>query len=119
MRVVIAGSRDLNDEALVNDAIANSKFTITTVISGKCPTGADAFGEAYAAKHGIPIEPYPADWAKHGKAAGPLRNRAMAEACDAAIVVLWETGSRGSESMIECMKIHPAKPCFVVRVKRE
>ena len=118
MRVVIAGSRDLNDEALVNDAIAASGFTITTVISGKCPTGADAFGEAYAAKNGIPLEAYPADWAKHGKATGPLRNRAMAEACDAAIVVLWESGSRGSESMIECMKRYKDKPCFIVRFKR-
>lgn len=118
MRVVVAGSRDLLSPSLVDVAVEALGVRITLVMSGACPTGADAFGEAWALRHRVPVARYPPDWNRFGASAGPRRNAAMAEACDAAVVVLWETGSRGSENMIECMARHPAKPCRVVRVPR-
>ena len=48
------------------------------VISGGA-TGADEVGEQWAEAVGIPVERHPADWSAHGKAAGPIRNQAMAE----------------------------------------
>lgn len=39
------------------------------------------------------------DWKRDGKAAGPIRNRAMAEYADALILV-WDGSSRGSGNML-------------------
>ena len=48
---------------------------------------------------GLPCRRFPADWARFGRAAGPLRNAAMAAVADAA-VVYWRPGSRGSADMV-------------------
>lgn len=58
---------------LLDDAIARR----LEVLSGKC-RGADACGEAWAARARATVVPFPADWARYGTAAGPIRNRAMA-----------------------------------------
>jgi len=113
MKVVIAGSRDLTNYEWVEEAIKNSGYDISEVVSGRCPTGADLFGEQWAEKHNIPVKTFPADWTKYGKSAGPLRNKQMAEYCDAAIVVMWSGGSRGSQNMIDQMAEFPLKPCYV------
>lgn len=116
MRVVVAGSRDLEDEALVHKAIADSGFSITKLLSGKCPTGVDRIAEEWARAHKVEVEEHPALWKLEGsRRAGPMRNARMAAACDAVIVVCWEHGSLGSESMIrEATKRN--RPTFVVRV---
>jgi len=54
------------------------KLSDIQVVSGHHWEGADKIGEDWAKKYGIPIEPYPADWNRLGKMAGPVRNRAMA-----------------------------------------
>ena len=43
---------------------------------------------------------YPADWERHGRAAGPIRNEEMAEVSDA-LIAFWDGKSRGTKSMIE------------------
>ncbi len=90
---IIAGGRDykltLSDEAWLDT------LPIREVVSGGA-SGADAGGEAWAKKRGIPIKRFPADWKTHGRAAGPIRNRQMAEYADA--VVLFP-GGRGTDSM--------------------
>jgi hypothetical protein len=45
---------------------------------GKVILGADLFAAEIAREWGWLVEPYPANWDKHGKAAGPIRNREMA-----------------------------------------
>ena len=47
-----------------------------------------------------PYVPNTPDWAKFGKAAGPIRNKTMAENGDALIAV-WDGTSRGTKSMID------------------
>jgi hypothetical protein len=90
---IIAGGRDYNltpsDEAWLDT------LPIREVVSGGA-FGADAGGESWAKKRGIPIKRFPADWKTHGRAAGPIRNRQMAEYADA--VVLFP-GGRGTGSM--------------------
>ena len=98
MKVIIAGSRDIEDYDLVCYAVATSKLDITTVISGTA-NGVDKLGERYATEHGIPIERYPADWQKHGKSAGYKRNQKMAEIADALIAV-YDGVSRGTLHMV-------------------
>jgi len=64
-------------------------------VSGGAP-GADHEGERFAKADNIPLTVFSAQWIKYGKAAGPKRNREMAEYADA--VVLFP-GGKGTESM--------------------
>ena len=59
-------------------------------------TGAGAAGEEWAGRHGLPVRRFPADWARHGKKAGPIRNRIMAEYAGAVVPF---PGGRGTENM--------------------
>ena len=98
MRTIIAGSRQGVTKHDVYEAVARSGYRITTVVSGTA-AGADTFGEQWAEDNGIEIARFPADWAKHGKKAGHLRNAEMAKFADALILV-WDGASRGSANML-------------------
>ena len=66
------------------------------IVSGGC-SGADMAGEVWAHKRGLKVTRMPADWDTHGPAAGPIRNRKMAEYSDA---LFYFPGSRGTLSMV-------------------
>jgi len=90
--------RDYHNYQSLLEAVAESKFDITEVVSGGA-SGVDALGERYAHENGIPLKVFPADWAKHGNAAGPLRNKEMAIYADA-LIALWDGQSKGTRSMV-------------------
>jgi hypothetical protein len=98
MRTIIAGGRKYALTAA--DWRFLDTLQITVVVSGKC-SGADAGGEQWAAHHKIPIDFYPADWTKHGRSAGPIRNKEMAK--NAHAVVLFPGGD-GTKSMHKIAK---------------
>lgn len=100
-KVIVAGTRTFNDYDLLCrklDKILSGKENVEIVSGGA--SGADALGERYAAERGHGLRIFQADWSKHGKAAGPIRNYIMAEYADA-LVVFWDGTSPGSRSMIE------------------
>lgn len=123
MKVVIAGTRYkdkenreiFDDYNLVVQAVQRSGFNITEVVSG-CAIGADRLGEKWAINNSVPIKEMPADWNRYGNSAGPLRNKAMAEYADAAIVI-WDGESRGSRNMIENM-IRKKKPYYIAMISK-
>lgn len=96
MRIIIAGGRDFvpssDDYRIIQDILTRKA---DEVVSGGC-RGADRFGEECADNLGLPNKVFNADWNKHGRAAGPIRNRQMAEYADAAILM---PGGRGTDSM--------------------
>ena len=98
MRVIIAGSRSIRDYAKVCDAVKQSGFAISRVISGLAG-GADTLAVRYALEHGLPCDPFPADWKQWGRRAGYLRNEQMAQHADALIAV-WDGKSPGTRHMI-------------------
>lgn len=114
MRVIIAGSRSINDIGHINEAIQKSQFQIEEVVSGTCK-GPDLLGEMWAWFSGIPIKQFPANWGIHGKKAGMLRNVEMAEYADALIAV-WDGESKGTANMIKQMKTRN-KPFYIHEVK--
>jgi predicted Rossmann-fold nucleotide-binding protein len=95
MKVIIAGGRDYTLKKKDYDKLR--EIPITEVVSGGA-RGADQDGETYAVNSGIPYTRFRADWHKHGKSAGPIRNRQMAEYADA--VVLFP-GGKGTLNMKE------------------
>jgi hypothetical protein len=113
MKVIIAGSIHMPEHlyALIDYAVAASKFKITEVVSGTAK-GADTLGELWAFQNNIPVKTFEPNWDKFGKAAGPIRNGQMKDYADAAIVFIWDR-SRGSANMIAQMK-KANKPVFVV-----
>ncbi len=112
MRLIIAGSRGFADYPAMSAWLVDIQPHVTEVVSGTA-RGADDLGERWAKIRGIPVKPFPADWAAHGKAAGHIRNRAMAKYADAA-VVFWDGQSRGTANMVAEAKA-AGIPCFIVR----
>lgn len=99
MKVIIAGGRDITNKELLLQAIEESEFSITHVISGGAP-GVDTMAEEWARERNLTGEIHNADWRKFGKAAGPIRNRIMAEHGEA-LIAIWDGQSRGTKNMIE------------------
>jgi hypothetical protein len=99
MKVIIAGGREINDYELLLKAVLNAGFDITAVVSGGA-RGVDAMGERFATEAGLELFKFPADWEKHGRAAGPIRNRVMAEFGDA-LIAIWDGQSTGTANMIK------------------
>lgn len=102
-KIVISGCRDFNNYDLakqyIDFCINNIKKKYELVfLSGGCK-GVDLLGEQYAKENGYDLEIYPANWEKYGKAAGPIRNKKMAEDCDY-VICFWDGKSRGTKSMI-------------------
>ena len=98
MRVIIAGGRDFQPSDQHWKALDRIHAThgIDRVLSGAA-RGADIFGERWAASRRIEIARFPAEWAKFGKKAGPMRNEMMAEAGDALIIF---PGGKGTRNMV-------------------
>lgn len=99
-RVIIAGGRDFTNEALLFEKCDNilSNKTNVVIISGGAK-GADALGEQYAKEKGYNLEVFKADWEKHGKGAGPMRNIEMAKSAEA-LIAFWDGESSGTKHMI-------------------
>lgn len=113
MKVIVAGSRTISDLTLVAEAIRESGFEITEVVSGGA-MGVDRAGERWAKNAQIPVRQFIPDWKREGKRAGFIRNRQMAEYADA-LVAVWDGKSRGTEHMIReakrrVLKIYVAEP---------
>jgi hypothetical protein len=105
VKTIIAGSRTFEGrgeksvKAYLTSLVESLKFPITEVVSG-CARGIDTIGEEWAKERGIPVKRFPADWDKHGKAAGAIRNREMAEYAEA-LVAIWDGESKGTKNMIQ------------------
>lgn len=105
MRVIVAGSRDFTyeDYEIVENTCLMSGYWFSTILSGKAQ-GVDELGEEFARRMNIPVDPYPADWAKYGpKRAGIVRNEEMAKNADA-LVAVWDGKSPGTKHMIQAAR---------------
>lgn len=98
MKVIIAGSRTIEDYELLEYVIKQSGFNITEIVSGGA-SGVDTLAERYAKENNIIFTKFAAPWNLYGKAAGPIRNRIMAEYADA-LIAIWDGESSGTRNMI-------------------
>lgn len=100
-RIVVTGSRHWLDVAPIHrklrysvlTALADSADEVVIIQGGAL--GADAIAKAWAERLKLPVETFEADWARHGKAAGPIRNEAMLNA-GAALVLAFPFGDRAT-----------------------
>ena len=100
-KVIVCGGRDYANAALVNEVLSKIKPEI--IIEGGA-NGADALARQWAKEHGVECRTYQADWKRHGKAAGPIRNQRMIDEEQPDLCVAFPGGS-GTENMIgKCAK---------------
>lgn len=112
MKVLICGSRGINDRAVVARAVAESGMEPTHIVSGGA-RGVDTLACLFAHSNGIEFTEYFADWNKHGRRAGFLRNVVMVDAVDAVIAV-WDGKSRGTRHSID-YATSQGKKVFILR----
>lgn len=98
MKTIIAGGRDNDDYQLLCTVIKWRDKPITEVVSGGAQ-GVDRLGEEWAYDNNVPVKVFPADWTAQGNAAGPIRNRKMAQYADA-LIAIWDGHSKGTRNMI-------------------
>jgi hypothetical protein len=93
---LVTGSRTWTDTAVIRAALAGVWTSGAVLVSGACPTGADALCEACWTAWGGQVERHPADWAAHGRAAGFRRNAAMVAAGADVCLAFIHNHSRGA-----------------------
>lgn len=114
MKLIIAGGRDYENRDFIFKRIdiLRNGFEVTEIVSGRgfkfdrdrrIYIGADFFGEEYAKERGLALKTMPADWDKHGKIAGPIRNCQMAKYANAAALF---PGGKGTENMFKEAQKH-------------
>ncbi len=109
MRVLVCGSRDFTDRAAICRAMQAAKERERLqdrdmhVVHGDAP-GADRLAGALATVFGWSCSTYPADWSRHGRGAGPIRNQRMLDEGKPDIVLAFVNKplaeSRGTADMV-------------------
>lgn len=113
MKLIIAGGRDyfptFTEYKNIRKLVASNNPS--EIVSGKNKTvsyvkrhdrtikvirGGDYIGERIAKRLNIPVTGFPANWNEYGRAAGPIRNKEMAEYADAVILL---PGGNGTANM--------------------
>lgn len=108
-RLLVTGSRYWDDIATIELALQYFRSLWgddMVVVHGHCPTGADAIADVAARRMGIEVERHPADWDKHGKAAGPIRNREMCELGADMCIAFPKGSSVGTRGCMELAEAH-------------
>ena len=114
-RMIVAGSRSA-EKHQVYEAIEKCPYKdkIDLVVSG-CALGADTHGMTWARENKRHIRRMPAEWKTHGRAAGMIRNREMAENADG-LIAIWDGRSPGTQNMIQTAKRF-GLPVFVMNLQ--
>lgn len=102
MKLAIIGSRSFNDYNKLKEILEPYKSKITLIISGAAK-GADVLGEKWAIENNIPTLIFPADWNKHGKIAGFIRNEDIIKNCEGCIA-FWDKRSPGTKHSLSLCK---------------
>lgn len=121
MKLIIAGSRTINIKGydlsvMIPVVTGHTRSEIDEIVSGLAK-GPDTAGKDLAnLVWNKNLKEFPADWETHGKAAGPIRNKQMAEYGDA-LLLIWDGESRGSKNMKQEM-LKLGKPVYEVILRK-
>lgn len=115
MRVLVCGGRDFGLYTKSTEDADKRSFiwkTLTQinlqhdpieVLIHGCAVGVDRWSGQWAYNHRITVREFPADWQKHGKAAGPIRNQQMLDEGKPDLVIAFP-GGRGTADMVNRAK---------------
>lgn len=121
MRVLVCGSRNWTDYQMILRVLRAMSDRVALVINGAAP-GADQLATKAAKRLGLPVSEFPADWERHGKAAGPIRNQDMIDqACPTIVLAFHEDPGlgKGTRDMVDrALKARIPVRIFPPKVKR-
>lgn len=86
-------------DAVLDKLHAEHHFTV--LIHGAA-SGVDTMGGEWADSRGVEVAAKPANWKRYGRAAGPIRNRAMLKESPDLLVAF--PGNSGTRDMVEAAK---------------
>lgn len=107
MKIIVCGTRTFNYYLLLKRTLdkLTAKLKRITIITGAAK-GADALAERWARENWRVVIRFHADWQKHGKKAGPIRNQEMIEYMNGkgACIGFWDGKSAGTKDILERAK---------------
>lgn len=100
MRVLICGDRFWNSWSMVKSRML--LLSQSDVVVHGAARGADSIAASLANGMGLAVESFPAEWDKYGKAAGPIRNRAMLDTAPDLVIAFHNNieSSRGTKDCV-------------------
>ena len=111
IKLAVIGSRDFPSQYLVERIIYELPAQLRLISGGA--RGVDTWVELTAKHHNRWIDVYSANWSKHGKSAGFVRNNQIIKNSDL-VLAFWDGKSRGTKHSIQLAK-YLGKSCIVVR----
>ena len=109
--VIVTGGRDYDDWAMLQEVLNIIRPTL--IIQGGA-RGADQMAKEYAEANNIAVRTIDADWTKHGRAAGPIRNKEMLQTYPLAVIVAFP----GGDGTANCVKQAVAMNRIVLMVHK-
>jgi hypothetical protein len=98
--ILVCGSRDWTDADIIRHALERHARPGGVLVHGAA-RGADTIAEWEGMRLGYAIRAFPADWEKHGKRAGILRNLTMLDAGPDLVLAFQRNGSRGTQHTLD------------------
>src|SRR5690606_31819253 len=80
VKIIVTGGRDYQDLVTVRKVLSEYHQEPRPILVHGGARGADRMAAYVARELGWHVVAYPADWRRHGRAAGPIRNQEMADA---------------------------------------
>lgn len=102
--ILVCGSRGFDDYTLLKDVLDQFPLHKDSVIISGGAKGADRLGEKYAHEHQHPCKVFPANWDKHGRQAGYIRNKQMINLNPDLVIAFWDGVSKGTRHTIGLAK---------------
>lgn len=119
MRVLVTGGRDFRDLGWLYDGLELLHVTvggISEIIEGGA-AGADTLAANWANWKRIKLTTVKADWGKHGRSAGAIRNRQMADLTPD--LVLACPGGRGTADMVAVARSRGMRVIFLDKMVKK
>lgn len=101
MRVIVTGDRNWDDPVTIQNELAKLPPD-STVVHGDC-RGADRWAGRLARELGLTVVAWPAEWKKHGRKAGPIRNQEMVDS-GADLVLAFHPDLGRSKGTRDCVR---------------
>lgn len=98
MRVLVCGGRDFLDRDHLFAVLDAMRDEIDSLICGGA-RGADDLAYTWACRRDVPAELYMADWERHGRRGGPIRNQRMLDEGKPDLVLAFP-GGPGTADMV-------------------
>ncbi len=112
MNIIVAGSRDFSDYALLEREMnkITEDLEDVTIFCGMA-RGADLLGKKWADEKGIPVKPFSPDYNKFGKRAPLVRNAQMIKEVGTGglLVCFWDGNSTGTAHIMSLAKTYYVK----------